>query len=137
MAKHLTKDDVSAIVHIINGWVDNKLTWKEICQSASLIIGKTPTRQSLNSNLTIKKAYSVKKTGIKIHGPRISMPSSLKVASARINKQQNEIDLLKAKNALLLEQFVKWQYNSYKFGLKEHQLNEQLPRIDRERTDGK
>lgn len=89
------------------------------------------------ANLAIKEAYGVKKSGIKLHGPRTSMPSSLKVAAARINKQQNEIDLLKAKNALLLEQFVKWQYNSYKFGLKEHQLNELLPRIDRDRTDGK
>jgi len=34
----------------------------------------------------------------------------------------------------LLEQFVVWQYNAYKHGIKEHQLNAPLPRIDRERT---
>lgn len=135
LAKHLTKSDISAIINIIQGWDEGKLTWDDICESASKIVGKKPTRQSLNSNCLIKEAYEVKKSGLKIHGPRTATPSSLKVASARISKQQSEIDGLKAKNSALLEQFVKWQYNSYKYGLKEHQLNESLPRIDRERTE--
>lgn len=136
MAKHLTKSDISAIINIIQGWDDKKLTWDDICDSASKIVGKKPTRQSLNSNVLIKEAYEVKKSGLKIHGPRTATPSSLRVAAARIAKQQSEIDGLKAKNSALLEQFVKWQYNTYKYGMKEHQLNESLPRIDRERTDG-
>lgn len=136
MAKHLTKSDISAIIYIIQGWDDSKLTWEDICDSASKIVGKKPTRQSLNSNTVIKEAYEIKKSGLKIHGPRTATPSSLKVASVRIAKQQSEIDGLKAKNSALLEQFVKWQYNTYKYGIKEHQLNESLPRIDRERTDG-
>lgn len=136
MAKHLTKSDISAIINIIQGWDDKKLTWDDICESASKIVGKKPTRQSLNSNDLIKEAYEVKKSGLKIHGPRNATPSSLKVAGVRIAKQQSEIDSLKAKNSALLEQFVKWQYNTYKYGIKEHQLNESLPRIDRERTDG-
>jgi hypothetical protein len=134
MAKHLTKLDVSAVINIIQGWDNDRLTWEGICQAASKIVGKKPTRQSLNSNLLIKQAYELKKSGIKINGARIPSPSSLKIAAARICKQQNEIQSLKAINSALLEQFVKWQYNSYKFGLKEHQLNEQMPRIDRERT---
>jgi len=48
---------------------------------------------------------------------------------------QSENEILKCKNDALLEQFVKWQYNAYKNGVKEHQLNEPLPRIDRERTE--
>lgn len=137
MAKHLTKDDVDAIVNIILGWGDNKLTWVGICQSASEVVGKKPTRQSLDSNSQIKEAYNVKKKGLKIHGPRVATPSSLKVAAMRISKQQNDIDNLKAKNSALLEQFVKWQYNAYKYGIKEYQLNEMLPRIDRERSDAR
>lgn len=136
MAKHLTKSDVKSIINIIHGWGEEKLTWEAICQSAAEIVGKKPTRQSLNSNDLIKEAYEIKKSGLKIHGPRIATPSSLKVAASRIAKQQSEIDYLKAKNSALLEKFVKWQYNAYKYGLKEHQLNESLPKIDRERTDG-
>lgn len=137
MAKHLTTADVTAIINIIQGWSDDKLTWEDICQSASEIVGKKPTRQSLNSNSPIKEAYEAKKKGLKIHGPSTATPSSLKVAAARIAKQQSEIETLKAKNAALLEQFVIWQYNAYKYGVKEHQLNSALPRIDRERTDAK
>jgi hypothetical protein len=61
------------------------------------------------------------------------MPSSL--IADRIAKPQSELAFLKMKNDSLLQQFVIWQYNSYKYGIKEHQLNEPLPRIDRERTD--
>lgn len=135
MAKHLTKTDVEAIINIIHGWKDEKLTWEDICQSASEVVGKKPTRQSLNANALIKEAYEVKKSGLKIHGPRIATPSSLKIAAERIAKQQSEIDSLKAKNSALLEQFVMWQYNAYGRGMKEHDLNKPLPRIDRERTD--
>jgi len=135
LAKHLTKADVRAIINIIEGWVDDKITWEGICELASAVVGKKPTRQSLNLNKQIREAYEVKKKGLKIHGPRVATPSSLKVAATRIAKQQSEIDTLKAKNAALLEKFVKWQYNAYKYGVKEHQLNEPLPRIDRERTD--
>jgi hypothetical protein len=135
LAKHLTKADVEAIINIIQGWSDEKLTWDGICQSASEVVGKKPTRQSLNANELIKDAYEVKKSVLKINGPRIATPSSLKVAASRIAKQQSEIDSLKAKNSALLEKFVKWQYNAYKYGMKENQLNEPLPRIDRERTE--
>lgn len=135
MAKHLTKTDVEAIIDTIHGWRDDKLTWEAICRTVVEVVGKKPTRQSLNTNKLIKEAYEVKKSGLKINGPRTSTPSSLKVAAARILKQQCEIDTLKAKCSALLEQFVKWQYNAYKYGLKEHQLNDPLPRIDRERTD--
>lgn len=63
------------------------------------------------------------------------MPSSLAVAALRIARLQTENDALRSRNDALLEQFVKWQYNAYKYGVKEHQMNADLPRIDRERTE--
>lgn len=45
------------------------------------------------------------------------------------------IDLgIQQENDALLQQFVVWQYNAYKYELKEYQLNEPLPKIDRERS---
>jgi len=127
--------DIEATINIINSWKDDKLTWEGICLASEAIVGKKPTRQSLNNNKLIKEAYNAKKKGLKVHGPRVSLPSSLNAAAERINKMQGEIDALKMKNSALLEQFVKWQYNAYKYGVKEYQLNESLPRIDRERTE--
>ena len=135
MAEHLKQADINAIVDIIRGWQTDKLTWDGICEATATVIGKKPTRQTLNAHAAIKDAYSAKKSGLKVHGPRTAMPSSLAVAAQRIARLQIENDELKMKNDMLLEQFVRWQYNAYKHGLKEHQLNAELPRIDRERTE--
>jgi len=138
MAKHLKPADIDAIVDIIRGWPTDKISWEAICEASEKVIGKTPTRQTLNAHAAIKDAYSAKKRGLKVQGPKTAMPSSLAVAAQRISRLQTENDELKLKNDRLLEQFVRWQYNAYKHGLKEHQLNAELPRIDRERTeDGK
>ena len=135
MAKHLTQTDVEAIISIIYAWKDEKLTWEGICEASESIIGKNPTRQSLNANKLIKEAYSSKKSTIKMSGIIVSKPSNLNMASDRIGRLQSEIENLKRKNSALLEQFVIWQYNAYKYGMNEYQLNEPLPRIDRERTE--
>jgi len=137
VAKHLRQNDVDAITEIIRTWSSGKMTWELICDSVSGVIGRRPTRQTLNAHYQIKAAFVAKKGGLKVHGPRTSMPSSLKVAAQRIARHQCEIDELKTINARLLEQFVKWQYNTYKRGIREDQLNQPLPRIDRERTDKK
>ena len=135
MAKHLSKRDIDAIINIILGWKDDKLSWDRICVSAEKIIGKIPTRQSLNANEKIKEAYLARKAGIKEKNNQMPMPGNLRIASDRIARLENENDMLRKKNKALLEQFVIWQYNAHKYGIKEHQLNEPLPRIDRERTE--
>lgn len=134
MAKHLKQRDIDAIVDIIRGWPNEKLTWEGICDAAAKVLSLAPTRQTLNAHSAIKAAYAAQKSGLKVHGPRTAMPSSLAVAAQRIARLQTENDELRAKNDALLEQFVKWQYNAYKHGLKESQLNAELPRIDRERS---
>ncbi len=136
MAKHLRPTDIKTIVDIIRGWSTDKITWEDICKAAGDVVGATPTRQTLNAHAAIKEAYSARRKGLKLHSSRSAIPSSLAVAAQRITRLQAENDELKQKNNALLEKFVKWQYNSYKHGIKEHQLNEDLPRIDRERTDG-
>ena len=136
MAKHLTQTDVEAILNIIAAHEANtKLTWENICDECTLVVGKKPTRQSLFANPTIREAYNAKKSILKTRGAFNPKPSSLGIAAERIAKLQRELELLKKKNDALLQQFVIWQYNAYKYGLKEHQLNESLPQIDRERTD--
>lgn len=62
------------------------------------------------------------------------MPSSLAIAAQRLARQKSVIDQLKSENDALLERFVRWQYNAYKYGMTEAQLDGDLPRIDRGRT---
>jgi len=135
LAKHLTDRDVQAIVNLINGWDSGKLTWPAICKAVEPLIGKKPTRQSLSSHEAIAGAYRVVKRGLRDSGPKTPRPGSLKMASGRIAKLERALEQAKEENRLLKQQFVIWQYNAYKNGLKEHQLNAPLPKIDRERSD--
>lgn len=136
MARHLKDADVENIVGLIRNWNNGKLTWEKVCDEAAGLLGWIITRQTLFAHQTIRDAYSARKRGLRRHGMRTPVPSSLAFAAQRIARQEAENNELRTTNGRLLEQFVRWQYNSYKFGITKDQLNEELPRIDRERTDG-
>ena len=136
MAKHLTRYDISAIVNLIRGWEEPKLTWSAICEEAELLIGKLPTRQSLNAHEAITKAYRAKKDALKGIAPKKPRPASLNAAASRIANLATELAELKEQNRKYKQMFTVWQYNAYKHGMQESQLNMALPKIDRERTDG-
>ena len=135
LAKHLTESDIKSLINLIDGWNEDKITWHKICDHCTNILGWRPTRQTLYNNQRIKKAYDSKKKSLKYYGPKKSLPSNLKTAAERIKRLENKVERLTEQNNQLLEKFVVWQYNAYKYGINEHQLNEPLPRIDRERSD--
>lgn len=135
MAKHLSKREVRAIVAMIGGWDSAKITWTSICNRCEKLIGRIPTRQALYANSNIKDAYIQKKAALTDNEDDRVLPSSLKRAARQILSLQRKVDLLERENQMLLERFVRWQYNSYKNGMTESQLNEPLPAIDRDRTE--
>lgn len=81
-------------------------------------------------------AYQTKKRALKGRGPKNPRPASLSIAADRIVNLESEVEELKEENRRYRQQFVIWQYNAYKHGMKEHQLNAPLTKIDRERSDG-
>lgn len=135
MAKHLNENDIEAILNIIDGWKGEKFTWEKICVEAADVVGKKPTRQSLNSHKSIKQAYDSRKKGIKAVGIRKPLSANQQMASDRIKNLESKISRLTMHNDNLLEKFTVWQYNAYKNGLTPDQLNEPLSGIDRERSD--
>jgi hypothetical protein len=136
MAKHLTTRDIQNIVDLIHGWNADKMTWDKLCTAAESIVGKKPTRQSLYTHDEIVSAYTTRKKQYKIDIVRRPKPANISSASDRILKLEKEIETLKERNRLFMQRFIIWQYNAYKRGIKEHELNEPLPQIDRERSDG-
>lgn len=135
MAKHLNKHDILAIVNLIRGWEEPKLTWSAICEEAEPLIGKLPTRQSLNAHEAITTAYQAKKDTLKGSVPKKPRPASLNAAASRIANLEAELAEVKEQNRKYKQMFIIWQYNAYKNGIKESQLNMPLPKIDRERSD--
>ncbi len=136
MAKHLNKKDIQAIVSMIRGWQEYKLTWSTIIDAVEPLVGKRPTRQSLSANSVISHAYRVKKSAIQGKITPKPRPASLKVAAMRIASLEAELAEVKEHNRSYKQKFTIWQYNAYKHGMKEHQLNAPMPKIDRERSDG-
>lgn len=134
MAKHLNATDIQTILGVINSWKGSALTWEGICSAVAPFVGKRPTRQSLNSNDLVKLAYLERKKFLGKEVAKPPSPSSMSVAQARIERLEAELKLIAVRNQQLLERFVVWQYNATKYGLSFHQLNEPLPRIDRERS---
>jgi hypothetical protein len=135
MAKHLKPDNVQYIVNLIRDWRGEKITWEAICLEVNSVFSSTTTRQTLFSHKAIREAFIARKKGLKT-GATLPVPSSLAYAAKRIARLQVEISELNMQNTALKELFVVWQYNAYKRGLKESDLHEPLPQINRERTDG-
>lgn len=126
MAKYLTQLDINKIKNTIHTW-DGKLTWDLLCESLKKIIGKKPTRQSLNMHKDIADVYLLKKKKLKESDVPLKKPANLNIAAQRIKNMEAEIEILKKHNNRYKEQFTRWLYNSYKYGVKLHQLDEPLP----------
>nr|WP_199048073.1 hypothetical protein [Dyella sp. ASV24] len=135
MSAHLKPREVDIIIECIRRWPEAKITWATICAEAKLLIGRAPARQTLCANDKIMTAYRAKRDDLRFRSPHISLPSSLAIAAQRVARKDVEIQELRALTNALLERFVRWQYNAYKHGMTEAQLEADLPRIDRGRTD--
>lgn len=135
MAIHLSRSDVAAIVNVIYGWDDAKITWEGICDAVIDVVGRRPTRQSLYGHREIVSAYKARKSGLKKAEPSIAKPSSLTVAASRIRNLESKLADVQLQNSALLEYLTLLQYNAYKRGMTEGELTMPLPQIDRERTE--
>ncbi|MBD1220833.1 hypothetical protein IDM30_19230 [Acinetobacter seifertii] len=133
MAQHLTDQNIQDIVEILDYWSPNeKLTWERLCKAieVQLELVPAPTRQTLQKFARIKNAYDLGKkspTALKIlKSKQQKLPASLKIAQARIESLEAKNTRLEKENAMLLEQFVVWQYNAHKYGLSIAKLNEPM-----------
>lgn len=133
MAQHLTDQNVQDIVEILDYWSPSeKLTWEKLCKAieVQLELIPAPTRQTLQKFARIKNAYDLgKKSPIALKilkEKEQKLPASLKIAQARIDALESKLERLEKENSKLLEQFVVWQYNAYKYGVSIDQLSEPM-----------
>ena len=141
MAQHLTDQNVQDIVEILDYWSPNeKLTWERLCKAieVQLELVPAPTRQTLQKFERIKNAYDLGKkspAALKIlKAKQQKLPASLKIAQVKIEALEAKNARLEKENAMLLEQFVVWQYNAFTHGLSQEDLNKGLYKIDRGQT---
>ena len=132
MGKHLSTLHVAQIVSLLDGWPTGmKLTWSQLVKLIGRRLSIQTTRQTLARYEEVKGAFGARKAALRREAPAAGDERGL---AQRLRRVIGENDRLREENARYRERFVRWQYNTYKHGLKKHQLEEALPKVDRERS---
>ncbi|MDF5688558.1 hypothetical protein P3748_25625, partial [Vibrio parahaemolyticus] len=112
MAKHLTDSDISNVCELLDDWpMDSKLTWDRLVEAVAQDYKLSTTRQTLQKQVRIKRAFTEVKTLVSGNSPKAvaarnrPLPSSLKAAADQIERRDRTIARLEAENNRLLEQF--------------------------------
>lgn len=132
-SRNLDDAAISEIVGIVDGCT-GPLSWKRLIEAIEELTRVRYTRQALNNHARIKLAFSVRRESLKATGipMRVNTATPELAALRQVNaRREAEIDRLKAENARLLEQFVRWSYNANNRGVGEEVLNRPLPDVNR------
>ena len=133
-SRNLDDAAISEIVGIVDGCT-GPLTWQLLIEAIDERTRVRYTRQALNNHERIKLAFSVRRESLKATGGpmRVKTANPELAASLEVNaRREAEIERLKAENARLLEQFVRWSYNANNRGVGEEVLNRPLPDVNRD-----
>jgi hypothetical protein len=135
MAKAFQSADLEAVAAIISAWPGGQIGWERICKASATVFGFKPTRQALSNCKIVKDAYGIKKAALKSATKSRVHPSSLAVASIRLEVLRSENSILKKQIAGLRDLVDVVLYNAYARGMTEKEMLSDLPRVKRERHD--
>ena len=132
MGKHLSEQQVTAIVGSLDGWAaGTSLTWSALVARAAKRLGVRVARQTLARHEPIKLGFQLRKAGLRREAGARGDDRPLE---QRLRRVMTEKARLLAENGRYREKLVRWQYNAYKSGLRERDLEEPLPEVDRKRS---
>jgi hypothetical protein len=117
----LAKEDIDRIVAELEGWSKPKITWMAVVSRAEAVLeGRRFSRQALESHDEIYRAYAEAKRRLR----KGLSPAKRKPVAERIAALRDANLGLRAENDRLIEQFVRWQANAEKHGIRVQQLEE-------------
>lgn len=127
MASHLSADQIAQVVSLIDTWPEGTaLTWEALRGLVESRLYLRPSRQTLHRQDRIRLAYRSRKDALRAgaDGPR-------RFPNARLNRLDAENARLERELGAAHERLARWQYNAYKHGLTQQQLDAPMPRVDR------
>ncbi|MFM0003924.1 hypothetical protein SAMN05192544_103822 [Paraburkholderia hospita] len=127
---NLTPDRVDIVIEIIRRW-DGRLTWPALIKVVTKRLHATYTRQALYKHERIRIAYETYRARLSDARGGRPLPAALNACLERTKRLQQENAELRKREALLLEQFVRWAYNAASRGLTVEFLNRALPPTNR------
>ena len=135
--RKLSDEDVQLIVGLLETW-DGPLTWQLLSKRVALVLGRSFSRQALDSHQEIKATYQARKRRDRIARDSVrqgkvgseELPPDLVAALRRV--EAAELRALALQNTVdrYREKFVVWLYNARNMGMTEDQLNAMLPNTD-------
>jgi hypothetical protein len=127
---NLTPEKIAVIVEVIRSW-DGRLTWPGLVKEVFQKTGATYTRQALYKHESIRIAYEAHREEGDASDTGRPVPAALQASTERVRRLEVENAELRKREALLMEQFVRWAYNASTRGLTEDFLNQALPPTNR------
>jgi hypothetical protein len=136
MARHLTEADVLTVVRLIEDW-HYDLTWAALEKACMQALGFAPSRQTFHRHSSISIAFTEKKKSLKIsqESAKVPVPISMRIAVDKIERLEQKLREAENANDMILEQFVRWQYNASLRGISRECLNAALPVVDLSPTE--
>ncbi|TBG89593.1 hypothetical protein ELG67_11080 [Rhizobium leguminosarum] len=135
----LTESEVDKIVNLLTTW-QGRLSWELLLRRVTPMLRRDFTRQGLDKQATISIAFKQAKERLRTRAKkptadRDGLPPELAAALSRNDNLVAEVDLLKAERDRFLERFATWLYNARSRGISEHDLNQPLPPVDRDKSE--
>ncbi|MBJ6800434.1 hypothetical protein [Geomonas propionica] len=130
--KHLRVDQCQSIAQLITSF-RGAIRWNDVIDLGEEVTGYRYSRQSLECKDVIRAAFTqaTQREPAKVVGRK---SAEVRVLEARIERLQEEIQLLKTVDAQNRERFVLWTENARRHGLDETKLNKPLTRVERRAT---
>lgn len=136
MSKHLRATEIKSIVSMLDGWKE-RLSWDVLSAACAERIGRAPSRQTLFRAQEVAVAFKAAKQRLATQQPAPApvRELSLQAAMERIERLSAENLRLEETKNMLLEQFIRWQYNAYAHGVPVEKLDAPLPEVDHGSTE--
>ncbi|WP_417788461.1 hypothetical protein [Stutzerimonas xanthomarina] len=123
---HLTKNDETRIVKLIEEWSGPKLTWPLLVEDCKTKLSINRARQSLMKLPAVHLAMKVRKAALKAPTEKPGWIKDIQQANERIEKLAEANQKLKAVNQQLLARFLTWQANADMHGVSQTMLDRPL-----------
>lgn len=130
-APHLGPEGIETAVLLLKGWA-GKLTWETFIALLAVEVGHAYSKTALSKHSRIREEFSAAKTRLRNEAEGLGgLGSGSSSALGHVRKLLEEAkrDLAAEREARQLqnEQFLRWQFNAERHGVKYAQLNAPLP----------
>ncbi|MEN5355889.1 hypothetical protein [Stenotrophomonas sepilia] len=129
----ITKAALPKILRELDRW-EGKLTWPLFCARVASVLGiGSISKHTMYLYPTIKERFQQRQRDLRDARGALPRDFTLAAATRRIVELEAQVRRLEETNALLLDQFRRWQYNAFANNVRMDlaKLDAPLPSVDR------